>query len=69
MKIKKLIQIIIKKPSEYQRINIDSIKEIKNNYPDEFIKFCELNNLKPPKNNSGNGKALTAMLYSNQNFK
>ncbi len=52
------------KPSEYQRINIDSIKEIKNNYPDEFIKFCELNDLKPPKNNSGNGKALTTMLYN-----
>jgi len=49
---------------EYQKINIDSINEIKNNYPDEFIKFCELNELHPPKNTSGNGKALSAMLYN-----
>ena len=49
---------------EYQKINIDLIKEINNNYPDEFIKFCELNNLKPPKNTSCNGKALTVMLYN-----
>lgn len=52
------------KPSEYQIININSIKEIKNNYPDEFIKFCELNNLKPPKNTSSSGKTLTSMLYN-----
>lgn len=49
---------------EYQRISIDSIKEIEKKYPDEFIKFCELNKLKPPTNNSGNGKALTVMLYN-----
>jgi hypothetical protein len=52
------------KQVEYQRINIDSIEEIQNNYPEEFIKFYQLNYLKPPKNNSGNGKALTAMLYN-----
>ena len=52
------------KPQEYQRINIGLITEIPNKYPDEFIKFCELNDLKPPKNTSGNGKALTAMLYN-----
>ena len=34
------------------------------NDPDEFIQFCKLNDLKPPKNNSGNGKALTSMLYN-----
>ncbi len=54
--------------SKYQRINIDSITEIKNNYPDEFIKFCELNNLKPPKNISANGKALSVMLYNPYKF-
>jgi hypothetical protein len=54
----------IKEPCDYERINIDTITEIKNDYPEEFIKFCKINNLKPPKNSSGNGKALTAMLYN-----
>ena len=30
------------KTSEYQKINIDTIKEIDDFYPNEFIKFCEL---------------------------
>lgn len=50
------------KPSEYQKINIELIKEIDDSYPNEFIKFCELNKLKPPKNKSGGGKALSVML-------
>lgn len=55
-------------PIEYQKINIESITEIKNNYPEEFIKFCKLNDLYPPKNTSGSGKALSAMLYNRYKY-
>lgn len=51
-------------PKNYQKINIDTITEIKNIYPDEFLIFCEFNNLKPPKITSRNGKALSAILYN-----
>jgi hypothetical protein len=41
---------------------VDKIIKLKQKYPDEFLKFCETNNLHPPKITSGNGKALSAML-------
>ena len=46
----------------YELINIDDITEIPSEYPDEFKEFCLTNGLKPPKINTGNGKALAAML-------
>jgi hypothetical protein len=49
----------------YKRINIEEITEINKFYPEEFNNFCKKNNLKPPSINSGNGKALSAMLYNN----
>jgi len=45
-------------------INIDDVIELLP-YPTEFMKFCKSNNLKPPNPNSGNGKALSAMLNFN----
>ena len=44
-------------------INIDNISEIPTSYPDDFNEFCKLHELNPPKNDSSNGKALTAMLH------
>ncbi len=49
---------------DYEKIDIDTITGIKKKYPNEFIKFCSQNNLKPPKITSNNGKALSAMLYN-----
>ena len=46
----------------YELINIDDITEIPSEYPDEFKEFCLTNGLKPPKINTGNGKALAVML-------
>ena len=50
--------------TKYTKINIDDITEIKDKYPDDFLKFCKDNNLKPPNITTGNGKALSAMLYN-----
>lgn len=46
----------------YELINLDLITELPNDYPDEFKKFCRINNLKPPNITTGNGKALSVML-------
>ena len=37
---------------------------MKSDYPNEFRIFCRKNNRKPPKTNSKNGKALSAMLFN-----
>ena len=44
-----------------EKIDVKNIKEILP-YPTEFIEFCKVNNLKPPKEVSKNGKALSVML-------
>ena len=49
---------------QYKEVNIDEISEIYLKYPEEFINFCTINDLNPPKITSGNGKALSAMLYN-----
>jgi hypothetical protein len=53
---------IIKSPCDYELINVNSIPEIPNEYPTEFVEFCLTNNLKPPNITTGNGKALSVML-------
>ena len=54
-----------KKPSseadKIEQINIDEMDVIPE-YPEEFVEFAKANNLAPPKFNSKNGKALSAML-------
>lgn len=54
--------------SERSLIVIDSISKIPDSYPEEFNDFCRANNLKPPKINSGNGKALAAMLANPSSY-
>lgn len=51
-----------KQPCDYELIDVDSITEIPNEYPEEFNEFCLTNQLTPPKITSGNGKALLVML-------
>ena len=52
-------------PSECPKklIDINTIKEIPTEYPEEFNKFCITHELKPPKISTGNGKALATMLW------
>jgi hypothetical protein len=54
-----------KKPSsevdKIEQINIDEMDVIPE-YPEEFVEFAKANNLAPPRFNSKNGKALSAML-------
>jgi hypothetical protein len=54
-----------KKPSseadKIEQINIDEMDTIPE-YPEEFVEFAKANNLAPPRFNSKNGKALSAML-------
>ena len=49
---------------EYTQINVNLIDEIKDNYPEKFIKFCKENELKPPTIKTSMGKALSCMLYN-----
>lgn len=49
-------------PINYKLIDIDSIEEIPENYPDDFNEYCYINSLKPPNITSNNGKALAVML-------
>jgi len=44
------------------RITVDTITHIPSQYPNEFMKFIEEHKLKPPKLDTGNGKALALML-------
>lgn len=51
---------------ERQLIDVEKITNMNDNYPDDFIKYCQENNLQPPNIKSGNGIALCAMLmYKN----
>ena len=51
------------------RIQIEEIKAINlSEYPLDFIEFSEQHNLKFPRINTGNGKALCAMLKSPNNY-
>jgi hypothetical protein len=43
-------------------IDVKSISEIPNKYPEEFTDFCSTNKLKPPNITSKNGKSLSVML-------
>lgn len=52
----------ILEPCDYYLINLDVITELPNEYPNEFIDFCSINNIKPPNITTGNGKALSVML-------
>ena len=45
----------------YELINIFNINHIPNEYPPELNEFCIINDLKPPKITTGNGKALSIM--------
>jgi hypothetical protein len=44
------------------KINIDSITEINNQYPEDFLLFVKSNNLTPPTTSACGGKALVTML-------
>ena len=48
--------------AEKVKINIDDITNIPDTFPEDFNKFCRDNHLKPPKVDTGNGKALSIML-------
>ena len=50
------------KHHEYDKINIDDVNHIPEAYPDEFITFCNINNLCPPKISTKRGMALSVML-------
>lgn len=51
----------------FELIDINSIIELPNKYPDEFIEFCLANNIKNPKINTNTGIALSLMLtYKNK---
>lgn len=50
------------KGSCYKLIDINTIDELPNEYPNEFNEFCLINGLNPPNITTGNGKALSAML-------
>jgi len=54
--------------SKKVKINIDSITNIPNEYPQDFIKFCNEKNLIPPKLDTGKGKALALMLHNPNNY-
>jgi len=47
-------------PVDISKLNIEDLTK----YPDSFIEFADGNNLKYPKLNTGNGKALCAMLLT-----
>ena len=49
-------------------INIDSISTLYSNYPDDFINWCEINKVKPPKINTANGFALSCMLHNPDSY-
>ena len=53
---------LILDPCNYEIVNIDEIAELPSDYPEEFKLFCQENDLKPPKIETGNGKALAVML-------
>lgn len=58
----KLEELKIIKPTKYVLINVSEIEELPSEYPQEFIDFCNNNNLKPPNITTGNGRALSVML-------
>jgi len=58
----------LKLTQKYELIDIDKVKKLPNDYPDEFKKFCIINNLKPPNIKSGNGKALSVMLINKYKY-
>jgi hypothetical protein len=49
-------------PRDYKLIDVNSILELPNEYPEEFNDFCLKNGLKPPSITTSNGKALSVML-------
>ncbi len=49
-------------------INVDNIHELPDNYPNDFIEFCNENNLKFPNIKTGNGIALSLMLHYSNNY-
>ena len=59
---KKALPELILEPSNYELANVDEIVELPSDYPEEFKLFCQENDLKPPKIETGNGKALAVML-------
>ena len=59
-----MTELKVMETKDYKQINIDDILSIPTEYPEEFKIFCEINNLKPPGIDTGNGKALVAMLLN-----
>ena len=49
-------------------VDIDKITELPTEFPEEFTKFCNENDLKPPNITTGNGKALSVMLTYKENY-
>ena len=49
-------------------INIDTITTLYSNYPNDFINWCEINKIKPPKINTANGFALACMLHNPDSY-
>ena len=49
-------------------IDIDKITELPTEFPEEFTKYCNENDLKPPNITTGNGKALSVMLTYKENY-
>lgn len=67
MSFLKRISVILSFHSKMTTIPVDvSILNVEDliKYPDSFIEFADFNNLKYPKLNTGNGKALCAMLLT-----
>ena len=68
---KKVISIVTMNiPTITERIPMDvsMIEELPRAYPEEFMEFCSTHKLKPPKINTGNGMALSAMLIYNNTY-
>ena len=53
---------LVLEPSNYKLIDMNDVNEIPSQYPEEFTQFCAENHIKPPKIETGNGKALAVML-------
>lgn len=49
-------------------VDIDKITELPTEFPEEFTKYCNENDLKPPNITTGNGKALSVMLTYKENY-
>tara|TARA_R110000772_G_scaffold192819_1_gene303714 strand:+ start:632 stop:1372 length:741 start_codon:yes stop_codon:yes gene_type:complete len=62
------IEVIEESKSVFSIINIEDVTSISDKYPEDFMIFCNDNNISPPKINTGRGKALSTMLDNPYNY-